>query len=230
MAFGDEKKQGDGDARPKSWYADKYQSVLVQRNIFAIITLVSLVTSFIAVFAVQSLAPLKSVEPFVIQIDEKSGITEVVEPITREELASTEALDNFFVWQYVRARETYDNADNLTNRDVVRIMSHPDIYSNYRYDNSPQNPNSAFNRLGKIGTRVCSNPIITYLSEEGKKVAQIHFVVTERIRAEAPFEYNKIATVEYNYITLELSRKERLINPLGFRALSYRLDDATVQK
>lgn len=230
MAFGEAKKQPEADAQPKSWYADKYQSVLVQRNIFAVITLVSLITSFLAVFAVQNLAPLKSVEPFVIQIDEKSGVTEVVEPITREELDATEALDNFFVWQYVRSRETYDNADNLTNRDIVRIMSHPDIYSAFRHDNSPQTPNSAFNRLGKIGTRVCSNPVITYLSEEGKRVAQVRFVVTERIRAGALFEYNKIATVEYSYITLELSRKERLINPLGFRALTYRLDDATVQK
>jgi len=182
------------------------------------------------VFAVKSLAPLKSVEPFVIQIDEKSGVTEVVEPITREDLPVTEALDNFFVWQYVRSRETYDTADNMESRDIVRIMSHPDVYASYRYDSSPKNPDSPYNRLGKIGTRVCSDPVITYLNEPNKKVAQVHFVVTERIRAEAPFEYDKIATLEYDYVTLELSRKERLINPLGFRALSYRLDDATVQR
>ena len=225
-----EEAQSEDIAAPKSWYADKYQSVLVQRNIFAIITLVSLAASLVAVFAVQSLAPLKSVEPFVIQIDEKSGVTEVVEPITREELPSTEALDNFFVWQYVRARETYDSADNLSNRDIVRIMSHPDVYGVYRFVFSPQNPDSPYNRLGKIGTRICSDPVITYLNEQGKKVAQVRFVVTERIRAEAPFEYNKIATLEYDYVTLELARSERLINPLGFRALSYRLDDATGQK
>lgn len=225
-----EKEQDAKAEAPKSWYADKYQSVLVQRNIFAIITLVSLIASLVAVFAVNSLAPLKSVEPFVIQIDEKSGVTEVVEPVTREELPSTEALDNYFIWQYVRARETFDNADNITNRDIVRIMSHPDVYASYRFVFSPKNPDSPYNRLGKIGARYCSDPIITYLTEPGKKVAQVRFVVTERIRAEAPFEYNKIATLEYDYATLELDRKERLINPLGFRALSYRLDDATVQK
>lgn len=230
MARNEEDKPGGEASQLKNWYTDKYQSVLVQRNIFAVITLVSLLTSLIAVFAVQSLAPLKSVEPFVIQIDEKSGVTEVVEPVTREELSATEALDNFFVWQYVRARETYDAADSARNRDIVRIMSHPDVYAVHRFEASPQAPESAYNRLGKIGTRVCSDPVITYLEEEGKKVAQVRFVVTERIRAEAPFEYNKIATLEYDYVTLELSRRERLINPLGFRALTYRLDDATVQK
>lgn len=230
MARNEEDKPGGEASQLKNWYTDKYQSVLVQRNIFAVITLVSLLTSLIAVFAVQSLAPLKSVEPFVIQIDEKSGVTEVVEPVTREELSATEALDNFFVWQYVRARETYDAADNSRNRDIVRIMSLPDVYAVHRFEASPQAPESPYNRLGKIGTRVCSDPVITYLEEEGKKVAQVRFVVTERIRAEAPFEYNKIATLEYDYVTLELSRRERLINPLGFRALTYRLDDATVQK
>lgn len=216
--------------KTKTWYSDKYQSVLVQRNIFAVITLVSLLTSLIAVFAVQRLAPLKSVEPFVIQIDEKSGVTEVVDPTTRDELNSTEALDNYFVWKYVRARETYDVSDNATNKDIVRVLSHPDAYIVFREQVAPQTPSSPYNRLGKIGQRVCSEPVITYLSEKGKKVAQVRFIVTERIRAEAPFEYNKIATLEYDYVTLDLARKERLINPLGFRVSSYRLDDATVQK
>ncbi len=230
MAKDKEEPQQEDAGKTKSWYNDKYQSVLVQRNIFAVITLVSLLTSLIAVFAVQSLAPLKSVEPFVIQIDDKSGITEVVEPITREELTSKEALDNYFVWQYVRSRETYDTSDNLRNRDIVRVMSHPEVYSTYRREISPQTPGSPYNRLGKIGQRICSDPVVTYLNEDGRKVAQVHFVITERIRNEAPFEYNKIATLEYDYVTLELARKERFINPLGFRVLNYRIDDATVRR
>lgn len=226
MARHKEKETGS----TKSWYSDKYQSVLVQRNIFAVITLVSLLTSLVAVFAVQRLAPLKSVEPFIIQIDEKSGITEVVDPVTRNELSSKEALDNYFVWQYVRARETYDVTDNRTNREVVRVMSERDVYDVYHEQTSPQTPGSPYNRLGEIGQRVCSDPVITYLEENGKQVAQVRFVVTERIRVEAPFEYNKIATLTYDYVSLDLQRRERLINPLGFHVLSYRLDDATVQK
>jgi type IV secretion system protein VirB8 len=176
---------------------------------------------------VQRLAPLKSVEPFVIQIDDKSGITEVVEPITRTELGSTEALDNYFVWQYVRARETYDPMDDRRNQDVVRIMSSPDIYGFYRKLISPQTPSSPYNRLGQEGKLVCSDPVVTYLDSGDKRVAQVRFVVEEIVRSGVAFRYNKIATVEYQYVALELQRWERFINPLGFRVTSYRLDDAT---
>ncbi len=225
------KNEEEGASKSKNWYNDKYQSVLVQRNFFAVITLISLLTSLAFAFAIQNLTPLKSIEPFVIQVDEKSGITEVVDPATKQQLEASEAIDNFFVWQYVRARETHDVSDNNRNREIVRVMSHPDIFTVFRQEISPQNPESAYTRLGDIGQRVTSDPVVTYLKDDdGKEVAQVRFIVTERRRNEAPFTYNKIATLTFEYYELDLKRRERLINPLGFQVLKYRLDDATVQR
>ena len=83
----------ESSVQAKNWYKDKYQFVLVQRNILAVISVVALFCSAIAVFAVMRLTPQKSVEPFVIQIDEKSGIVERVDPVTRTELTANEAIE-----------------------------------------------------------------------------------------------------------------------------------------
>jgi type IV secretion system protein VirB8 len=221
-------------AKEKNWYRDKYQTILVQRNIFAIVTLVSLFTSLVAVFAVQRLAPLKSVEPFVIQVDEKSGMTEVVDPATRTTKLAEEALDNFFVWEYVKARETYDLIDNNNIRDIVRVMSTPDVFTEYRKFVSAQNPLSPAAKLGSDGVRHVDNATITYLKEvnqlkKDKKVAQVRFQMTETYKG-IPTIMSKIATVEYDYFLLELTRNERLMNPLGFQVVGYRIDEEATQK
>ncbi len=221
-------------AKEKNWYRDKYQTILVQRNIFAIVTIVSLFTSLVAVFAVQRLAPLKSVEPFVIQVDEKSGMTEVVDPSTRTTMQAAESLDNFFIWEYIKARETYDLIDNNNIRDIVRVMSTPEVFADYRRTVSAQNPLSAAAKLGSEGYRHVDNATITYLKEvnkrkKDKKVAQVRFQMTENYKGSQTV-MSKIATVEYDYMLLELTRNERLMNPLGFQVVSYRLDEEATQK
>ncbi len=211
----------------KSWFQDKYQFVLVQRNILAIVTVISLFATLASVYAVEKLAPLKSVEPFIIQIEERSGITQRVEPLDRTEIKATEALDNYFLWFYVRARETYHPADQRNNWNNTRIMSSPDTFEEYLLEISPNNPTSARAVLGGAGTRVLSDPTITYLNDPERKVAQVRFMVEETFK-KVKTRYPKIATIEYDFYELELNRAERLVNPLGFQVLSYRLDEEVV--
>jgi type IV secretion system protein VirB8 len=222
-------KEKKSKSDEKSWFKDKYQFVLVQRNILVVMTVISLSISLLAVFAVQQLAPLKSIEPFVIQIDEKSGITEVVKPISRDSLSAPEQLDNFFVWRYVNSRETYDPADQKRRWEIVRVMSDQQVFKKFKYESSPANKESPAAQLGDLGKRIVDNPTISYLSDEDKKVAQVRFTVKERFR-DQEFVYNKLATIEYDYYELALNRDERLLNPLGFTVLSYRVDTESARQ
>ncbi len=225
------KKNAADKPTTKNWYIDKYQRILVQRNILALFTLFSMVGTLIAVITVNNLAPLKSVEPFVIQIDEKTGLTEVVEPISRKALISAnEVMDNYFIWQYVRARETYDIPDYRRNVSITQLMSHSKVYSEFLAGISANNPQSPVARLGEQGKRVVENPVITYLSSRtGARVAQVRFQVSESQRGTKPITYQKMATLEFTYTEIKLSREQRFVNPLGFQVLSYRLDDVTGQ-
>lgn len=218
-----EKKQ---DSRLKSWDHDKYESVRIQRNTMALFTIICLVIALGAVFAMQNMVPRKSVEPFIIQIDQKSGITEVVEPITRDTLSSPEQLDDFFLWRYVVARETIDNLDRQYRWNTVRVLSSKPVFSQYVVDIDPQRPGSEAAEMAEIGgTHSVESPTITHLNDPKRKVAQIRFAMRERsLKNPRGDLYNRIATIEYDYFKLELNRDERLINPLGFQVLSYRLD------
>ena len=220
------------DARPKSWDLDKYQTVLVQRNILALFTVLCLCIALLASFAMQRMAPLKAVEPFIIQIDQKSGLTEVVEPITRDRLGSPEPLDNFFLWRYVAARETLDNLDRQFRWNTVRVLSSKEVFGQYMLDVDPQRPGSPAAQLAEIGgTLAVENPTLTRLADPKRKVAQIRFAIRERSRQNPQGDlYNKIATIEFDYFKLELNRDERLINPLGFQVISYRIDDEVIRR
>jgi type IV secretion system protein VirB8 len=222
------RKQIKLQLQPKSWFQDKYQFVLVQRNFLALITLVSLLGSVVTGYAVLSLTPLKTVEPFVIQIEERSGITQLVEPMDREKLGGKEALDNYFLWQYVRARETYHPADQRRNWEITRVMSNAEVFSKFLEDSSPSNPKSARSILGALGTRTISEPTFVYLNDPEKNVVQVRFVVEENFK-QAKTRYPKIATITYDFFNLELTRAQRMLNPLGFQVTSYRLDEEVVK-
>lgn len=225
------KNTPENQAKVKSWFQDKYQFVLVQRNILAIVTILSLFTSLMAVFAVQRLAPLKTVEPFVIQIDERSGVTQVVETSAKESLKENVAVDNFFLWRYVRARENYDRSSLPYNWETVRVLSEPNMFSSYSALMSPQNTDGPLMRLGDIGMRTVSNASITHLqSATTNKYARIDFTVEESRRGTVIAKFRATAKIEYAYYNnLELIQADRLQNPLGFLVVNYQLEEERTQ-
>ena len=107
----------------KNWYKDRYQYVLVQRKILVLITSLSLIASLVTVVVIARLTPLKTVEPFVIQVDQKTGITQTVDQMTVKEITANEAVNNFFIVQYIRSRENYASNDLSRNYNIVRLMS-----------------------------------------------------------------------------------------------------------
>src|SRR5712671_751378 len=90
-------------ADEKNWYKDRYQHVLVQRKILSAIALAALACTLVAVAYSAYLTPLKTVEPFVVQVDQKSGIVQMVDPLTVPELTANEAVNNYFIVQYIRS-------------------------------------------------------------------------------------------------------------------------------
>jgi type IV secretion system protein VirB8 len=205
----------------KNWYSDRYESVLVQRNILFLFSILSLAAIFLGVTVVGKIASSKSIEPFVVEIENKTGITNVVDPFTRTNLSADEALNSYFIMQYLRARETYSTADYEYNyKTLVRLFSAPAVYNEFRYQlNSPKtNPITIYGAANSTTLRLRS---IQYL-EPGKTV-QVRFSITETNGNRA--EYHKIATMSFVYSKMELNLDDRLVNPLGFQITNYQVSD-----
>jgi len=216
----------------KNWYADRYQSVLVQRNMLSIVSLLALVFSTLAIFAVYRNIPIVTVEPFVIQVEPRSGITQVVRPASARELAANEAVTRFFIVRYIKARENFDAAIRQ-NFNIVRLSSDPSqVFRSYAWEMNPNNPSSFVARNGPKAKRKVGD--IRSISKLDKNPVCIDVICSVQIRVRieemapgstTPAISDKIILMEYMFTTLNLTVEERYINPIGFRVVSYRVDN-----
>jgi len=219
-------KQPQEQLAAKNWYKDRYQHVLVQRKLLTIITIISLLCATITMVAIVRLTPLKSVEPFVIQVDQKSGITQTVDPLTVKELTANEAVNNFFLVQYIRSRESYSITDLARNYNIVRIMSDSHkVYPEFVAQADPNNPGSNAARLGSSGLRTVKFKSIIYLNPQ---LVQVRMLIEEK--GDGYTQQHKIALIAFEYVKMSLTNEERYLNPLGFRVTDYRVDEDILQK
>jgi type IV secretion system protein VirB8 len=212
----------------RNWYKDRYQAILLQRRIFMIFTIVSMIATLIAMLIIVQITPLKGVEPFLIQVDSKSGITQLVDPLTIKEITGLESINNYFVVQYIRAREGYNVRDISKNYATVRVMSEPaKVYQQFKREANPGNSQSVAARMGAAGTRSVKFKSISYIKPNQ---AQVRLLVEETAANGGTLQYHKIASIVFEYAKLELTNEERYINPLGFRVLEYRVDEDALPK
>lgn len=218
----------------RHWYQDKYQHVLVQRNLLALICLVSMAVALVAVFTVARLAPQKSVEPYLLQVEEKTGITQKVEPISRTELANADSVNRYFVATYLRTREGYNPTIINYSYDVVRVMSSTDVFGQYRRTIDSTNPESLTARLGVTGKRTVKINSMAYISNARisntqarstpERIMQVRFATTAEVPNAADLTERWVATITFVYADLQLNEAERLLNPIGFRVVNYQVE------
>lgn len=219
----DASQEKDAVAEVRNWYSDRYQTVVVQRNLLFLVTIISLIGVFISVFVVRQVTASRSIEPFVIEIEKKSGIATVVDPMDRKQLPAEEELTKYFVSKYVMARETYDPVNYEYNYfTVVRLLSSGNLYypfKNYILSN-PQSPRLLY------GEGSASRMKIRSITLPNAGEARVAFTLT--LSGSRGGTFNKVATMRFGYYTLEMSQDERYINPLGFQVIAYRVDEETL--
>ena len=204
----------------KNWYKDRYQYVLVQRKLLTVITMASLICTLATVVVISQLTPLKSIEPYVIEVDQKTGITQTVDPMTVKELTANEAVNNYWSVMYMRAREGYSMTDLAKSYNLVRVMSESrKVYPQFVSEADPNNPRSNAARLGTYGERSVKIKSITYLNPQ---LVQIRVLIEER---GGIAQQHKLVLLAFEYVKMSLSLEERYLNPLGFRVIDYRVDE-----
>lgn len=175
------------------------------------------------VVAVAGLTPLKTSEPYVIRVDNNTGFTDIVKPIS-DSLQTTygEELDKYWLSKFIIERESYDWQLVQNSYDAVELMTTPQVFNEYKaYITSKVSPVNLLQQNKKIKVRVLSVAFIN-------GVGQVRFskqVLTASGEPDSviPVTY-WVASIPFDYkhdIKLE---QQRLINPLGFQALSYRAD------
>ena len=204
----------------KTWFEERYEIALIQRNVMVMIAIFCLIAVSVSVIGITKISLSKEFDPFVIQIDDNTGIARVVNPISLDTLSGKEELSKYFMKKYLIARETYNPVDFDTYaKKVVRLLSTPQIYGvyiNYIRDKD-HDPTLLYGQKNTTSLTVKS----------WSKLDEGHYIVRFSLNENAGSMrvLNKISVIEYNYSAMSLTDEERDVNPIGFQITAYRVDD-----
>lgn len=191
------------------------------------IAFVAIFISIISIIAVCLLTPLKSVEPYVIRVDNTTGMVDVISSVNKTEFISdNEALDKYFTTTYVKLREGYYY--NMLQQDYIKtqILSSPEVSADYMkiYEGTNSRVEILKNKT-EIDIEISS---VTLNYSNGMNTATIRFneIYKDAQSRTVINKKAKIVTMAYDYSPQTLTNEqERLENPLGFKVLTYRIDD-----
>ncbi|MGZ2488298.1 type IV secretion system protein VirB8 [Rhizobium pisi] len=187
-------------------------------TIFGGITLLSLL-------ALVMLMPLKSFEPYIVEVDKSTGYIEVKSGLTRPaNLTEQQAITQANIVRYIRAREGYDPFAIEQNFGIAALLSTgnaarelADLYS----ATNPKNPAKLYGKNKRITTEIAS---VTF---PNNSTGIVRFSTTELSDTDS-ITSHWIAVVRYRYTETPATNEWRFENPLGFQAYDYRRDQETV--
>lgn len=181
------------------------------------------VLAFMSVGAVLGLTPLKTVETYLVRVDNSSGFTDVVKPISQ--VKSSEQIDDeYWLATYVRFRESYNFSNSDAQFSMVELMSYDSTFAEYRnFQLSTKGYTTVLGNNRQIET-VINN--ITFLKRTNAKgTAQVRLTKTVLDRNGMPDPQAKpavwLATVSYDYMNPAKKRGDEWLNPRGFGVQAY---------
>lgn len=222
----------------RSWDEDRTDRIQrSEKRAWRLVAAVSAIAVLEAV-GLASLAPLKSVEPFVIRVDNNTGVVDVVSTFTKTDGVvneeAQEALDKYWLGQYIRHREGYQWETRQYDRKLVGLMSAPTVQQSYAAytdpQQNPQAPVTVYGRNTEVDTNVKAISIINTEKVDGetRTTALVRYTKQVQRAGERSPITHWAATVTFVYLNSPMSVEERQLNPLGFQVISYRNDQESI--
>lgn len=161
-------------------------------------------------------------EPVILKVDNSTGATTVMRSIRDTKDQYDEVVNKYWLAQFVRTCESYDWYTISEAFEACKLMAEPDVAK--EYSARVQAPNAPLNILKDKGKVVAKITAIAFVGD----TAQVRFT-TEKLSPSGENTDNSpvqkwIATVAFWFKPGQMTEQQRLVNPLGFRAVSYRVD------
>jgi type IV secretion system protein VirB8 len=174
--------------------------------------------------ALMLLMPLKHVEPFVIRVDNSTGIVDVV-PVYVGHAPMPEAVTRYLLTHYVTICERFNYATAESDYGECGAFHTAQRNQLWYALWNPTNPASPLNTY-KDGSSVRSQvtSVSFFKRESGvADLAQVRYVKSKRAAGSSSEEATHwIATLQYVYTDPSSDPKVRAWNPLGFKVVDFR--------
>ena len=205
----------------RTWETDKLKELIKSKKVAWRVATCAGIIALMAVFAVASLAPLKEVEPYVIRVDNTTGIVDVAKSLTDGKSNYEESVNKYFTQLYVRYREsyTYELAeDYYSNVGIMSVGLEQQKYFEWFNPKNPLSPMNVFGQYAKVKVRIKSTSFIK------PNVALVRYTKEIERGLDKPQVSHWAATIIFKYSGAKMKEIDRGINPLGFQVVEYRND------
>lgn len=195
--------------------------------------LVSFIFGFIAIMSIIALfllTPLKQSVPYVIRVDNVTGMVDIISTLKDQTVVSknSEALDKYFTANYVKLREQY--YWDILEQDYYTVQVFSSNRISAEYQNIYAGANSRVKNLQnsvEVEIQIIS---VVLTNSAGANVATIRFnEIVKDLQSKTSKQTTKVATLTYEYVKELTTEKERVMNPLGFKVNTYRIDSEIVR-
>jgi len=173
--------------------------------------------------ALALMVPLKTVQPYVIRVDNSTGIVDIV-PMFEGHATIGETVDRYLLTHYVTVCERFSYA--TAEQDYQECGAYHTSKRNQDWYNqwNQTNPDSPLNvnRDGSV-IRAQVTAISFFRKANGvTDIAQVRYLKARRAPGGAEHITHWIATVEYAWGTPSREVRSRQWNPLGWRVIDFR--------
>lgn len=205
---------------------DQDRMVQVERSnrIAWSIAIVASIVAGASIFAIAGLTPLKTVEPFVVRVDNSTGIVDVVSALTSTAGTYDEAVTKYFAAKYVRAREGYVWSEAEENFRTIALLStqqEQTRFAAFYRGSNPESPQNIYGRGAAARVNIASISLIN------QNVVSVRYMRTIT-RGDDVRTTHWVATLTFSYANVPMSSTDRLVNPLGFAVSEYRADPEAI--
>lgn len=191
------------------------------------LTGISWVFTALTLITLMLLMPLKTVVPYMVQVNETTGQTQLLSVLDQTTLTEQEALNKYWLANYLRWRESYDWYTLPKEYPLTLAFSAPTVASEFVAIYEGADALDA-----KWGRNIKATvKILSIITQPDSDIATLRFEKTIKGVNDRKGETHVwVATIAYQYKSQEaLSEEDRLINPVGFQVISYRVHPEYVQ-
>ncbi len=209
----------------RSFDIDRMHGMRVRMRIAMALTVLFGLMTIALALAVATLTPLKTVEPFVIRVDNSTGIIDTIHALKESPNDYDEAITRYFAAKYVRAREGFQLSEAEHNFRLISLLSSPEEqnrFAKWYSGNNPESPQNIYQNM----TAMVTIKSISFLS---KDLIQVRYYKTVRESNGKENISHWVAILNVSYINALISTEDRLINPLGFQVSEYRSDPEVIK-
>jgi len=206
-----------------SWDADKSASLGRSARTAWRVAGAGWVCAMTSCAALLALLPLKKIEPFVIRVDNSTGIVDVV-PVYTGNVRMEETVTRYFLSHYVSVCERFNFS--TAESDYEECGAFHTAQRNQAWyalwnPNNPRSPLNVHKDGSSVSVRVESVSFFKRASGLAD-LAQVRFVKAERqVDAAEERTTHWIATIQYTYAQPAQDARTRRWNPLGFKILEF---------